>query len=424
MSKATERKRVEIMAPVGSYESLTAAWQGGADSVYFGVGKLNMRSGSSRNFSLDDLAAIAAKSHERGVRTYLTLNTVIYDEELAEMHRIVDAACAAGISAIIASDLAVIRYAQEVGMEVHMSTQTNVTNIEAVRYWSAFADVIVTARELTLDQVGSIIRTIRNERICGPSGKPLEIELFAHGALCMAISGKCYLSLDNELSSGNRGACLQLCRRPYRVTDLDGEHEFVVDNEYIMSPKDLSTIEFLDKILDAGVSVLKIEGRGRPADYVKAVTSCYREAADWWASEKPWTEAPLSNWMERLGQVYNRGFWDGYYLGRRLGEWTKTYGNLATRKKVYAGTVTNYFANIGVAELKLQAEGLKIGDRYMIIGPTTGVVEGSVKELRVDLATVEEAAKGEVCSLQTPDLVRRNDKLYRVVDAAGISDGQ
>jgi U32 family peptidase len=424
MNSPTDNNRIEIMAPVGSFESLTAAWQGGADAVYFGVGKLNMRSGSSRNFTLDDLAAIAATSHQRGIRTYLTLNTVIYDEELSEMRRIVDAACTAGISAIIASDMAVIHYASEVGKEVHMSTQTNVTNIEAVRYWAHYADVIVTARELSLDQVSAIIRTIRQEKICGPSGHPVEIELFAHGALCMAISGKCYLSLDNELSSGNRGACLQLCRRPYRVTDLEGDHEFVVDNEYIMSPKDLCTIGFLDKILDAGVSVLKIEGRGRPADYVKAVTACYREAADWWIAGKPWGDAPLNDWMQRLGQVYNRGFWDGYYLGKRMGEWTKTYGNLATRKKVYAGTVTNYFANIGVAEIKLQSEGLKIGDRYMIIGPTTGVVEEVVKELRADLAPVEAVAKGEVCSLKTPELVRRGDKLYLVVDAAGVTDGQ
>lgn len=412
------------MAPVGSMESLTAAWQGGADSVYFGVGKLNMRSGSSRNFTLDDLASIASTSHQRGIRTYLTLNTVIYDEELEEMRRIVDAALHAGISAIIASDMSVIRYAREVGMEVHMSTQTNVTNIEAVRFWSQFADVMVTARELSLDQVRAIIRAIHSEGICGPSGKPVEIELFAHGALCMAISGKCYLSLDNELSSGNRGACLQLCRRPYKVTDLDGEHEFVIDNQYIMSPKDLCTIGFLDKLLDSGVTVLKIEGRGRPADYVKAVTSCYREAADWWAAGKTWQEAPVDDWMARLGQVYNRGFWDGYYLGQRLGEWTKTYGNLATRKKVYAGKVTNYFGNIGVAEILLQSEGLKPGDRYMIIGPTTGVVEEVIREVRVNLAPVPLAEKGETCSLQTPELVRRGDKLYLVVDAAGVSDGQ
>lgn len=411
------------MSPVGSYEALTAAWQGGADSVYFGIGKLNMRSGSSKNFTLDDLTAITRFASEHNIRTYLTVNTVIYDHELEEMRQILDAAKDSGISAIIASDMAVIQYAGNIGMEIHMSTQTNVSNIEAVRYWSQFADVIVTARELSLMQVENIISAIREENICGPAGEQVHIELFAHGALCMAISGKCYLSLDYENSSGNRGECLQLCRRPYRVTDLDGKHEMLIDNQYIMSPKDLCTIEFLDKILDAGVTVLKIEGRGRPADYVKTVTSCYREAADLW-SEGKWDEAPKETWMERLSTVYNRGFWEGYYLGRKLGEWTKTYGNLATRKKVYAGKVTNFFSNIGVAEIKVEAEPLSPGDRIMLIGPTTGVVEDVIREVRVDLMPVETAGKGEVCSIKTPELVRRGDKLYKIVPSGNITDGQ
>ncbi|MFO7722533.1 MAG: peptidase U32 family protein [Bacteroidales bacterium] len=422
MSTNTGR-RVEIMAPVGSYESLVAAQQGGADSVYFGVGKLNMRSGSSRNFTLEDLEKITRFAHDHGIRTYLTLNTVIYDHEMDEMRRVADAAKKAGISAIIASDMAVISYARSIGMEIHMSTQTNVSNIEAVRHWSAFADVIVTARELSLDQVSGIIGTIQRDGIRGPSGNLVEVELFAHGALCMAISGKCYLSLDYENSSGNRGQCLQLCRRPYKVTDLDGKHEMVIDNEYIMSPKDLCTIEFLDKILDAGVMVLKIEGRGRPADYVKTVVSCYREAADYWLTGR-WSDAPMEEWMARLRAVYNRGFWEGYYLGRKLGEWTKTYGNLATHKKVYAGKVNNFFSNLSVAEIKVEAEPLAKGDTIVIIGPTTGVYEDVLQEIRVDLQPVEVAEKGELCSFRTSSPVRRGDKLYRVVPAGTVSDYQ
>ena len=415
---------IEVMAPVGSYESLAAAIQAGANAIYFGVGKLNMRSKSSQNFTLEDLRDISVMARDHNIRTYLTLNTVIYDEEIEEMKGIVDAAHQAGITAVIASDLAVITYARRAGMEVHMSTQTNVSNIEAVRFWSSFADVIVTARELTLEQVRSLIRTIREENLCGPSGRPLQIELFVHGALCMAISGKCYLSLDNELSSGNRGACLQLCRRPYRVSDVDGNHEFVIDNEYIMSPKDLCTIGFLDKILDAGVTVLKIEGRGRSADYVKTVVSCYREAAAWWMSKRPWQDAPVEAWEERLRSVYNRGFWDGYYLGRKLGEWTQTYGNLATRKKIYAGKVTNYFSNLGVAEIKLEAGSLRTGDVFVVMGPTTGVVEDTVSEVRVDDQPVDEAPKGVFCSIKTPELVRRGDKLYLVVPNEQVNDGQ
>lgn len=423
MKSESTRRPVEVMAPVGSYESLTAAWQGGADSVYFGVGKLNMRSGSSRNFTLEDLDAIAAFAHSHAIKTYLTLNTVIYDNELEEMKQIVDAAVQAGISAVIASDMSVIRYCRSAGMEVHMSTQTNVSNLEAVKFWSDWADVIVTARELSLGQVKALVEAIRAGKICGPSGALLQVEVFAHGALCMAISGKCYLSLDHENSSANRGACLQLCRRPYKVTDLDGQHELAIDNAYIMSPKDLCTIEFLDKILEAGVSVLKIEGRGRPADYVKTVTACYREAADCWL-KGDWEEAPVEQWLARLKTVYNRGFWDGYYLGRKMGEWTKTYGNLATQKKIYAGKVTNYYSQMEVAEIKVEASPLVVGDQIMIIGPTTGVVEETLQEIRVDMVAVKRAEKGELCSVKTRSLVRRGDKLYRVVPADTVTDGQ
>jgi U32 family peptidase len=424
MNNAKNIRRIEVMAPAGSYEALTAAWQGGANAVYFGVGRLNMRSGSASNFSIEDLHRIVQYAREKGMRSYLTVNTVVYDEELEEMHRIVDAAKEANVSAIIASDPAVITYARSNGVEVHLSTQTNVTNLDSVRFWSAYADVIVTARELSLEQVKNLIATIRHEGICGPSGRPLEIEIFVHGALCMAVSGKCYLSLDNELSSGNRGACLQLCRRPYRVMDMDSNHEFVIDNEYIMSPKDLCTIGFLNKILDAGVTVLKIEGRGRPADYVKTVTECYREAADYWLLCEDWSKAPADHWMERLRSVYNRDFWDGYYLGKRLGEWTETYGNRATRRKIYAGKVTNFFSQIGVAEIKVEANPVEVGDTIMVIGPTTGVVEDVVREIRVDHHNVSVAGKGTVCSLKTPALVRRGDKIYRVVSPMDVDDGQ
>jgi U32 family peptidase len=416
-------RMIEIMAPAGSLEALTAAWQGGADSVYFGVGNLNMRAGSSRNFTLDDLHYIADFCSEKGIRSYLTLNTVIYDHELEEMEEAVDAALKAGVSAIIASDMAVITYCRKVGIEVHMSTQANISNIAAVRHWAAWADVVVAARELSVEQVKQIVLKIREESICGPGGNLVELEMFAHGALCMAISGKCSLSLDNENSSANRGRCLQLCRRPYRVSDLDGNHEFEIDSGYIMSPKDLCTIGFLDQILEAGVTVLKIEGRGRPADYVKTVVSCYREAADLWL-EGRWPEAPVESWMERLKSVYNRGFWEGFYLGRNTAEWTGNYGNLATQKKVYVGKVMNYYGKLGVAEIKLEAEGLSTGDNIVIIGPTTGVYEATLEEVWVDLNPVSTAQQGQLCSVKTGTLVRRNDKLYRMVPAAYVSDGQ
>ena len=406
---------VEIMAPVGSMESLMAAIQGNADSVYFGIGHLNMRSRSSKNFTVDDLASIASIAGKHHLRTYITLNTVVYDEELDEARKIIEAARANGITAIIASDQAVIQYANKVGMEVHMSTQANITNLEAVRYWSQYADVMVTARELNLDQVAYITREIEARKITGPSGKLVQIEVFAHGALCMAVSGKCYLSLDNLNSSANRGACLQQCRRPYHVTDDDGI-ELVVDNEYIMSPKDLKTLDFLDKILNAGVRVLKIEGRGRSADYVKTVSKVYREAADAWF-EGAFTEENRERWNRELASVYNRGFWDGYYLGRKMGEWAEQYGSLATKRKVYIGKVTNFFTKLNVAEIKMETHDLAIGDEIKIIGSTTGVYEDVIKEIRVDLEKVERTEKGEDFSIPVREVVRRGDKVYKVVDA-------
>ncbi|MCB2219763.1 MAG: U32 family peptidase [Bacteroidetes bacterium] len=406
---------IEIMSPVGSYESLMAAHQGGANAVYFGIGHLNMRSKSSKNFTLDDLKEISSIARKNNLRTYITLNTVIYDEELEEMKKIVDAAKENNITAIIASDQSVIQYANEVGMEVHMSTQTNITNIAAVKFWSNFADVMVTARELNLNQVKEITSEIEKQQIKGPSGNLVQIEVFAHGALCMAVSGKCYLSLDNLNSSANRGACLQQCRRPYHVTDDDGV-ELLVDNEYIMSPKDLKTLDFLDKILDAGVRVLKIEGRGRSADYVKTVTQVYRQAADAYF-DGTFTKDKLAKWNAQLATVYNRGFWDGYYLGRKMGEWTEQYGSQATKKKLYVGKVTNYFSKLGVAEIKMETHDLNIGEEIKILGPTTGVVEGVVKEIRVELKSVNKTVKGEDCSIPIDELVRRGDKVYKIVVA-------
>ncbi len=406
---------VEIMAPVGSFESLEAAIQGNADAVYFGIGHLNMRSRSSKNFTLSDLEEIAGIARDNNLRTYITLNTVVYDEELDEAKSVIEAAKKHGISAIIASDHAVIQYANKTGMEVHMSTQTNITNLEAVRYWSAYADVMVTARELNLDQVAYITREIEAQQIKGPSGNLVQIEVFAHGALCMAVSGKCYLSLDNLNSSANRGACLQQCRRPYHVTDDDGI-ELLVDNEYIMSPKDLKTLDFLDKILNAGVRVLKIEGRGRSADYVKTVTSVYREAVDAFF-DGTFTPENRSRWNKKLAGVYNRGFWEGYYLGKKLGEWTEQYGSVATKKKIYVGKVTNYYTKLNVAEIKMETHDLKVGDEIRIMGPTTGVYEDHIPEIRVDLRNVGRTIKGDDCSIPVKDLVRRGDKVYKIVPA-------
>jgi U32 family peptidase len=407
-------KDVEIMAPVGSYESLMAAIQGKADSVYFGVGHLNMRSKSSKNFTLADLKEISDIAQNYNLRTYITLNTVIFDTEIEEVKEIVAAAKENKITAIIASDQAVIQYANKVGMEVHMSTQTNITNIDAVKYWSKYADVMVTARELNLNQVAAITKAIEEQQIKGPSGKLIQIEVFAHGALCMAVSGKCYLSLDNLNASANRGACLQQCRRPYHVTDDDGI-ELVVDNEYIMSPKDLKTLDFLDKILKAGVRVLKIEGRGRSADYVKTVSKVYREAVDAFYAGNFTTEN-LELWNRELGTVYNRGFWDGYYLGRKTGEWTGQHGSLASKQKVYVGLVTNFFNNLKVAEIKMETHDLNLGDEIKIIGPTTGVYEDVLSEIRVDLKNVTKTIKGDQCSIPVKEMVRRGDKVYKIIE--------
>ena len=403
------------MAPVGSYESLMAAIQAGADSVYFGVGKLNMRSRSANNFTLDDMQRLADTAHSHGVRSYLTLNTIIYDDELDEMRTIIDRACEAGISAIIASDFAVMEYARSAGVEIHASTQCNISNLEAVRYYSRFADVVVTARELSLRQVADITRAIAEQDIRGPKGEQVQIEVFAHGALCMSVSGKCYLSLDNYNYSANRGACLQLCRREYLVKDLESDTELVVDNKYIMSPKDLCTIGFLDKIVRAGVSVLKIEGRGRSADYVQTVVACYREALQA-LEESRYSPELIERLTERLRTVFNRGFWDGYYLGRKMGEWSERYGSQATENKVFLGLVTNYFNRIGVAEARLQtAESLAVGNEVMVIGQTTGVYRGTVTELRLDKGNVAAVHQGDLFSFKTDTPVHRGDKLYKVV---------
>lgn len=405
---------VEIMSPVGSFESLAAAIQGGANSVYFGAGRLNMRSKSSQNFTVEDLHRIVEIAQEAHVRTYLTLNTIMYDDDLADMRSFVNAAKEAGVSAIIAADMSVIQYANQVGVEVHISTQCNITNIAAVKYYSQFADVMVTARELSLKQVAAIIEAIEREQIKGPSGKLVEIEIFAHGALCMAVSGKCYLSLDNYNSSANRGACLQVCRRPYKVLDTDGGTELEIDNEYIMSPKDLKTLNFIDRIVRAGVKVLKIEGRGRSPEYVKMVTQCYRQAVDAYLQGN-FDDELIEKLNQKLGSVYNRGFWNGYYLGQTIGEWTEKYGSRATKTKLYVGKVTNYFSKLAVAEIKIETNDLKTGDEFIILGETTGVYEDICTEIRVDLISTEQAIKGDICSIPTKEPVRRNDKLYKLV---------
>ena len=407
-------EKIEIMAPVGSYESLTAAIQGGADAVYFGVGKLNMRSRSAANFTLDDLERICEIAHAAGVRTYLTVNTIIYNDELEEMRSVVDTAKRAGTNAIIASDMAVITYARSIGVEVHISTQCNISNTEAVRYFAQFADVMVTARELPLRQVAEITQFIRDNDIRGPKGELVQIEVFAHGALCMSVSGKCYLSLDNYNYSANRGACLQLCRREYLVKDLESDTELVVSGKYIMSPKDLCTIDFLDKIVKAGVRVLKIEGRGRSADYVRTVTECYKEAVQSIA-DGTYTQERIGEWKQRLATVFNRGFWDGYYLGRKMGEWTERYGSQATENKVYLGLIKNYFNRIGVAEAQMQtAETLRPGDEIMVIGETTGVYRATVEELRLERDPVPQVEQGDRFSFATSVPLHRGDKLYRI----------
>lgn len=410
------RKDFEVMAPVGSYESLYAALQGGADSVYFGVEGLNMRARSSANFTLDDLKNMVTICSEKGVKTYLTVNTVIYNNELDKMRQVIDGAGEAGVTAIIASDLAAILYARSVGVEVHISTQCNVTNYEVVRFFARYADVVVLAREVVLDQVAEIHCQIVEQDLRGPKGELMKIEMFAHGALCMAVSGKCYLSLHEKNASANRGACNQICRRAYTVKDRDNEIELDIENEYIMSPRDLCTIGFLNKMIDAGVRVFKIEGRARPAEYVRTGCECYNEAIHAYL-EGTYSAEHIRGWKERLSTVFNRGFWDGYYLGQRLGEWSEVYGSKAAKKKVLLGKVTNYFSNLQVGEFKLESADLKVGDEILIQGPTTGTIQMEVTELRVDLQPVEKVEKGVLFSIQVKEKLRRGDKLYKWVDA-------
>jgi putative protease len=410
------RKEIEIMAPAGSYDSLMAAIQGGADSVYFGVEHLNMRAASSNNFTINDLSNIVSICKENELKSYLTINVIVYDNEIQQMKEIVEAAAESGVSAIIASDQSVINYAFNAGIEVHLSTQLNITNLEAIKFYSQWADVAVLARELNIDQVKYIYDSIRNENIRGPRGELMKIEMFAHGALCMAISGKCYLSLHENNRSANRGACYQTCRKSYVVTEKERGYELEVDNDYIMSPKDLCTIGFIDKIIWAGARILKIEGRARSAEYVKVVVACYDEAlksivAGTYSPEK------IEEWTSRLSTVFNRGFWDGYYLGQKMGDWTNSYGSSATKRKVYLGKITNYFTKINVAEIKLESGNLDKGDTILIIGPTTGVIEYTVEEIRVDLKETSGALKGELCSVKIADLLRRSDKVYKWVNA-------
>jgi putative protease len=409
------KSNIEIMSPVGSYEALMAAIQAGAGSVYFGVGEMNMRARSSANFTLEDLEKIAQICKENNVLSYLTVNTVIYNREIDKMHILLDVAKKCGISAIIASDMAVMNYCKQIDLEIHISTQCNISNIEAVKFYAQFADVVVMARETELKDVKQIVKQIQEENICGAKGELIKIEMFVHGALCMAVSGKCYISLDNFNYSANRGACLQPCRRGYQVKDIDSEIELAIENQYIMSPKDLCTIGFLDKILDAGVTVLKIEGRGRSPEYVKMVTQCYHEAIEA-IQNQTYTKEKIENWTNRLRSVYNRDFWDGYYLGRKTGEWTQDYGSQATRTKQYVGKVTNYFSNLQVAEILIETNEIAVGDEIMVFGPTSGVIDVKVEEIRVELEPVTHAGKGAYCSIPVQELVRRNDKVYKWID--------
>ena len=412
-----DRKELEIMAPAGNFECLHAAIQGGADSVYFGVGKLNMRSHSAANFQPEDLAEVVRICREAGVRSYLTLNITLYEEELDAMRSALDAAKAAGVDAVIASDMAAIEYCRKVGLEVHISTQLSISNSQSLRFYSQFADVVVLARELNLDQVRKISDTIGRDHICGPSGRPVRIEMFAHGALCMAVSGKCYLSLHSYGASANRGSCYQVCRRGYEVTDLETGNQLLVDNKYIMSPKDLCTIEFMDKIIASGVKVFKIEGRARSAEYVKRCASCYRRAADA-VCDGTYTPELAAGLKKELAEVFNRGFWDGYYQGAYLGQWSEVYGSQATRTKIYCGKITNWFDRIGVAEISVESVPVHRGDRLMVTGATTGVVEFDASDLRVNLEAAEVAEKGVRCSVAVdpsicPDgKLRRGDKVF------------
>lgn len=415
-----EKKDLEIMAPAGNFECLQAAIQGGADSVYFGVGRLNMRSHSANNFGPEDLAEVTRICREAGVKSYLTLNIVLYQNDLEAMREALDAAKAAGVDAIIASDMAAIQYCRQIGLEVHISTQLSISNVESLRFYAQFADVVVLARELTLDQVKDIHEVIVRDNICGPSGKPVRIEMFAHGALCMAISGKCYLSLHAYGASANRGECFQVCRRGYEVTDLDTGRQLLIDNKYIMSPKDLCTIEFMDRIIESGVKVFKIEGRARSAEYVKRCAQCYREAADA-VCDGTYSREMGTALKARLAEVFNRGFWDGYYMGAYLGQWSDVYGSQSTLKKVYVGKVTNWFDRIGVAEITVESAALEAGDNVMAVGATTGVVEFAADDIRVNLKTARTADKGARCSVAVdpsicPDgRLRRGDKIYKMV---------
>lgn len=403
----------EIMAPVGSRESLAAALKAGANSIYFGIESLNMRAHSANHFTIDDLHEIAQITSEHGVKSYLTVNTIIYGEDLTLMRKICDAAKEAKISAIIASDVSVLSYCHQIGQELHLSTQLNITNIESLKFYAQFADVVVLARELNLEQVADIHRQIVEQNICGPSGKQIRIEMFCHGALCMAVSGKCYLSLDNLNHSANRGACMQVCRRGYTVKDRETGVELDVDNQYIMSPKDLNTIGFIDKMMEAGVRVFKIEGRARPAEYVLQVASCYREAINA-VLDGTYSKEKVDEWNKRLSTVFNRGFWDGYYLGQRLGEWNNRYGSMATEKKAYVGKGVKYFSKLGVAEFKLEAGEIRKGDKLLVTGPTTGALYFTAEEIRYDLDPVEVGEKGRNVSLPVPEKVRPSDKLYRI----------
>ena len=405
----------EIMAPVGSPESLAAALRAGADSVYFGIENLNMRAHSASTFTIDDLRRIAEECRRCGVKSYLTVNTIIYGEDLPLMRQILDAAMRADISAVIASDVAVLQYCRKIGQEVHLSTQLNISNIEALKFYAQYADVVVLARELNLSQVAEIHRQVMEQHICGPSGEPVRIEMFCHGALCMAVSGKCYLSLDNTGRSANRGECMQLCRRGYTVRDRETGTELDIDNKYIMSPRDLKTIRFIDQMMQAGVRVFKIEGRARGAEYVDTVVRCYREAINA-VLDGTFTTERKDEWDERLRRVFNRGFWDGYYLGQTLGEWSDCHGSKATERKVYVGRGVKYYSKLGVAEFKIQAATLSVGDKILVTGPTTGALEAEVTEIRFDLQPVQTAHQGQHISIPLPQKIRPSDKLFRLIE--------
>lgn len=408
------KRSIELMSPAGSYEALMAAIKAGCNSVYFGVEQLNMRARSSNNFTLEDLKRIAEIGKENNVKTYLTLNTILYDHDITLMKSIVSTAKDSGVTAIIAADHAVMNYAKKIGMEIHISTQANVSNIDTVEFYANYADVVVLARELSLMQVADISREIKRRNITGPSGKLVELEIFAHGALCMAVSGKCYLSLHSHFASANRGACIQNCRRSYVVTDKEDGIEFEVDNEFIMSAKDLCTIDFLDKILDAGVSVLKLEGRGRSVDYVHTVTRCYNEAIDAYL-EGTYTKEKVENWKSQLATVFNRGFWDGYYLGRKMGEWCDENGSKSSKRKIYLAKGLKYFDQANVGEFKCESHSLSVGDEIIITGPTTGYLQMMIDELRVNGKPVEKVVKGDEFTIATPERIRQSDKLYKLV---------